>query len=1001
MTAYKNALNIGETLQIDGKYKIIDVLGQGGFGITYLAKFTALEQTVAIKEYFPNMLCNRRGKEVVPIYQYSQFYTRFRTNFLEEAKQLALFKYDHIVRITDFFEENNTAYFVMDYIDGTTLQKLVTNSRFLDEEYAIDIIKQIGGALELVHDKGKLHRDIKPQNILIENTRKATLIDFGAAREIVETHVEHTAIFSEGFAPPEQYEGKGKKGPHIDVYGLGATLYFCVTGQIPISARARYEQELQSPSMINSSVSDELSKIIMKAMEMEISNRYANVSKLLYHLSTLTPKSQRKKNVEHTQSQKECLKYVTEFINDPETNLLILTGAACTGKSFIVGEILDLLQSSGYSLRPLTLGSRLAERLNWNTGLYFSSIYSYIYDLDESVPEVRGKGEIEIPEDEWFEGDAESPVFPLKANTDEEKVIYIVDESQLISDHYWEDGLVSFGSGKLLTDFISFTEIQTIKQRKVIFVGDEKEILRGPKDASAISISYLQSAFGLNVRALELKDIYNRDRQPKFIQQALNIYQNLDDGLFNELIIKADEKSLFCLNDNQFKEKYLASESESNKVFITYSNKQAHEANNRIRALLGKNGNIKPGDRIILNNSIKYGLDGMLHEVFSGELGVITEVNEEIELFNQPVKGKGVISAVFRRVSVFFPRLGATTSIIILEDYLNSESKEISKEQRLLINIRAKKSFKQHFPKEKLHFNNWRHQLKADEYFNTALVKYAYSLTGHKAQLLKFNSVFIDCETDKGKDNDEYFRWMYTALKCGSNSVYLINAPSINPLSYLNIDNNPSAFDITLQKRGDIDLLDIKITEEIKAQAVLFNLSSNDKLVFNLFAFCIIRLLGTEIRVRKIDHNNYQEIYHFQDNNGVQARISFHYNSAAKISRVAPIQKNNLSDRILFLLYNNSQKDFSSVFNQAFVKAIYMRLREDLSLKYIAAFDVTPQNYSYQFSFSRDKEVVIANLFFNNSGFITKFYPIKYNSKDLLSVIIDVFQKIKESYEGY
>lgn len=249
MSAYhKNALPVGFQL---AEYTIESVLGHGGFGVTYLARDTALGAQVAIKEYMPHELCVRHGKTDVviphPRRDAVRDYHWGLKNFAKEGRALAQFKHPNIVRVLRFLEANGTAYMVMEYEKGLSLSDhLRQNGPRLDEPALLRIFIPILNGLSAVHDAGMLHLDIKPENIYLRGDGNPMLIDFGSARQAISTagHAQRVAL-THGYAPIEQYPDKGKQGPWTDIYALGAAMYRCVTGKKPDGALDRYQAVLK------------------------------------------------------------------------------------------------------------------------------------------------------------------------------------------------------------------------------------------------------------------------------------------------------------------------------------------------------------------------------------------------------------------------------------------------------------------------------------------------------------------------------------------------------------------------------------------------------------------------------------------------------------------------------------------------------------------------------------------------------------------------------------
>ncbi|MDR2064925.1 MAG: protein kinase [Prevotellaceae bacterium] len=279
-------LSAGYTL-FNGKYIIESVIGAGGFGITYKARQSGLNRTVAVKEFFMNGYCirNTQAKTVILQGIAEDAFEKYRKKFVEEAQTLAALKHQNIVQIIDIFDENNTSYMVMPFVEGQTLQKTVEMRRTLDYKQTINYLSQISEAVSYVHTKNILHRDIKPDNIIITPDHHAILIDFGSAREFVHDKTQqHTSILTQGYAPLEQYSAISRKGAYSDIYSLGAVYYFALTGQKPIAATDRTMEELPEPKTLVPAIPEAVNRTVIKAMELKPENRYQTVSEFMQDL---------------------------------------------------------------------------------------------------------------------------------------------------------------------------------------------------------------------------------------------------------------------------------------------------------------------------------------------------------------------------------------------------------------------------------------------------------------------------------------------------------------------------------------------------------------------------------------------------------------------------------------------------------------------------------------------------------------------------------------------
>ena len=282
-------LHPGDNLQ-GGKYRIEKVLGQGGFGITYLAIQGGLERTVAIKEFFMREACCRASDSrgvTLGTEGNRETVDRYRQKFLKEARSIARLNHPHIVRIIDVFEENGTAYYVMEYVAGGSLSDRVGRQGALSESEATRYIRQVADALTYIHTQRMTHLDVKPANIMLTDKDEVVLIDFGLAKQYDSATGHQTSStpvgISEGYAPLEQYMqgGVGEFSPETDIYALGATYYKLLTGQTPPSASSVNEDGLPLEPLKSRGVTPLVITAITHAMEGRRRDRPKTVAEFL------------------------------------------------------------------------------------------------------------------------------------------------------------------------------------------------------------------------------------------------------------------------------------------------------------------------------------------------------------------------------------------------------------------------------------------------------------------------------------------------------------------------------------------------------------------------------------------------------------------------------------------------------------------------------------------------------------------------------------------------
>lgn len=269
---------------LNNRYVIEKVLGEGGFGITYKGIDKLLAVEVAVKEYFPQGFVTRNNvySEEITITQmkYEDLFQKGKERFLSEARVLAKFnKESGIVSVTDFFEENNTAYIVMEYLDGITLKDYIENNGLLSMDDMLGLMSPLMEALDAVHKEGLIHRDISPDNIMLLSNGGIKLMDFGAARTYTEFGQKSLSIMlKHGYAPEEQYRTHGVQGPWTDIYALSATIYKCITGQTPVESLQRVLSDtLQSPSQMGIQIQPWQEYALMKGLSVRQENRYQNM----------------------------------------------------------------------------------------------------------------------------------------------------------------------------------------------------------------------------------------------------------------------------------------------------------------------------------------------------------------------------------------------------------------------------------------------------------------------------------------------------------------------------------------------------------------------------------------------------------------------------------------------------------------------------------------------------------------------------------------------------
>lgn len=334
-----------------GKYLIGNAIGEGGFGITYIGMDLNLEVKVAIKEYYPQGAAVRDCRtNDSTVWSYSKstqvFFEEGREKFINEAKTIAKFRnVPEIVGVIDFFRENQTAYIVMEYLDGQTLkQYLKAKGGKIQADELLRMMKPLIASLGKLHAQGLIHRDISPDNIMIMKDGSIKILDFGGVRDFVSQNGKSMSVLvKHGYAPEEQYRSRGDQGPWTDVYALCATMYRCITGKIPPEALDRlYEDELKPISSFNVVCPKYIEEAILKGLSVRKDGRYQSMEEL-YDAFYKEPNILAKP----TKPDKKKKENPTKSGNN-KTKLIIAAGAtAAVGIAVIAGVGIKMKQPDG------------------------------------------------------------------------------------------------------------------------------------------------------------------------------------------------------------------------------------------------------------------------------------------------------------------------------------------------------------------------------------------------------------------------------------------------------------------------------------------------------------------------------------------------------------------------------------------------------------------------------------------------------------------------------
>ena len=341
---------------LQGKYLVGNVLGEGGFGITYMGLDLNLEIRIAIKEFYPNGFVTRESEVTSMVTNYTRSdsgqYEKWRDSFVREARSLARFSnLPGIVHVRDFFQENNTAYIVMEFVEGETLKNYLKRyGGRIPVDDTLSMMKPVIQALSKVHEAQIIHRDISPDNIMVQEDGQVKLIDFGAARDFgTADEKSMSVLLKPGFAPEEQYRSRGNQGPWTDVYALCATIYRCITGEKPPESMDRMREDiLKRPSSFGIQISPSVEAALLAGLEVYAEKRIKTMSELSAKLydngSVFTPEPHQTVR----QPQIDNAVPVKADSNKKNRIIILISGVAVVGAVAVL-LIFLVLKNSGSS----------------------------------------------------------------------------------------------------------------------------------------------------------------------------------------------------------------------------------------------------------------------------------------------------------------------------------------------------------------------------------------------------------------------------------------------------------------------------------------------------------------------------------------------------------------------------------------------------------------------------------------------------------------------------
>ena len=692
--------------------------------------------------------------------------------------------------------------------------------------------------------------------------------------------------------------------------------------------------------------------------------------------------------------QELALKEINNFLSSDE-KIFILNGSVNSGKSYLIKYIEELAYKNKFQeIKNLVQSKRIANNLS-DENINFDSIYSYIYGGQKINNE-------------------EIKIVPLKQNNDEEECLYIVDEAQLITDSYYKSIDLQFGSGYLLKDLLEFIELKDSK-RKVIFIGDPYQLVIGSKEKTSLNFDYIKTQYKYEIKSFYLVDKPSYSYNTK---EALKCVDAIKSKKYNLLQLDLSN-TIQELQKDKLKD-YVNDNIDNDFKILVYSNENAKKVNLWIKKSIIKNGeDIAKNDLVLFNNNIEIKNPNdpfaQSQSIFNGEFAKVFSVSSNIISELILLKQNKQIRLNFRELQVQLKSNNEIVSILSFENFRLNTKNELSDDEVVAYKILLKRIIKEDFLKsqEFKRVQNKVRDLKEEKYFeqllkdgrskvnndnqkyikniyrdskkefekrfqsqkyfqykNSAWLKFGWAMTMHKAISYKFDEVLINADQgeNRGKTNENYFRWFYSGLTRANKNIKLINYKPINPLSKISINI---------------------VQKEHKKFFFIGDLEEFEN-------FIKAKIINESIEISNINHHNYQEQYIFsetQNNNSATIVIYYNGKKQFKKPKLASASNEEFGKKIISLLKaDNYITDFNFITNG--FKKVYINLNEKLNKENIYFSYIIQKKYIDEVKFVSNQNSVTVEFNYNGDGFFTKVNIFDNNNSNLAKNIKDILENL-------
>ena len=704
-------------------------------------------------------------------------------------------------------------------------------------------------------------------------------------------------------------------------------------------------------------------------------------------------------NLALSEDQKKCLNAFEEFLSGAQ-KIFLLKGYAGSGKTTLLKGIVSYLKDEEKKFALMAPTGRAAKVIREKTSAEAYTIHKSIYSYEDLV-------EVEDGESFFY-------YYKIRNNEDIKGTIFIVDEASMVSDIFSEGEFFRFGSGHLLSDLITYSRVQhPVANTKIIFVGDPCQLPPVTDSKSrAFDKEYLHDKFKVEALEVEMKEVMRHGGDSGILSAATKIRQSITSGYFNSFNLKPNEKDIIELAYDELLNTW--DSKPSTKVIVAYKNKTCLDMNIQIRERRFGNGQlpIRKSDIIIL------GANNYSKGVFNGEFGVVNEVDQVPVSRTIALKGKSPVTLVWRTVELVFPDAETVQKVVkgkMLENFLWGDNVLRPEEMQALY-----VDFVIRHPKLKPKSEEFKEAIRQDEFFNCLKLKYGYAVTCHKAQGGEWESVFTiwdhdnrgsfdylsDTQVRKGKDNEMFYRWAYTAVTRAAKTLYVLNPPYFN--SYTTMTFLEPEVVKALNELGgkQIPALELEWTDERLELLKHFGLLDQPLPIQDHFIAVQYHLAQNNIEISGWERKNMEIVYRVKREsasagiktwfnkdlifNGKYMSMPALTNSAAFYSEAeglikalpkTAIKRNSAETIISQIEFDNEVAEKYPFTNVLFDDLIILFEGTGIVIESIAHF----QNKE-RYNFKRSAETAIIDFEYNGNGFWGRVYALsaKTTSYDLV-----------------